>query len=133
MEKTKDKLKLRRWCIRRLVQGWPVSNVADHAQTPQRTVYAWWNRFQWNGWVGLKQPPSQYFKLLYFDTLTHDQRTLEYLVSSVGCDRMLLGSDYPWDMADPDPVGRVQRLETISESDKERILWKNAAELFKLD
>ena len=46
-------LKLRRWCIRRLLQDWPVSKVADHAQTPERTVYAWWNRFQWNGWVGL--------------------------------------------------------------------------------
>jgi len=53
LEKTKDKLKLHRWCIRRLLQGWPVSNVADHAQTPQRTIYAWWNRFQWNEWVGL--------------------------------------------------------------------------------
>jgi len=53
MEKQRDKLKLRRWCVRRIINGWSVSKVADHAQTPQRTVYAWWNRFQWNGWVGL--------------------------------------------------------------------------------
>ena len=53
MEKQRDKLKLRRWCVRRIIDGWAVSKVADHAQTPQRTVYAWWNRFQWNGCVGL--------------------------------------------------------------------------------
>lgn len=53
MEKQRDRLKLRRWCIKRIIDGWPISKIADHAQTPQRTVYAWWNRFQWNGWVGL--------------------------------------------------------------------------------
>jgi putative transposase len=53
MEKQRDKLKLRRWCVRRIIDGWSVSSIADYAQTPQRTVYAWWNRFQWNGWVGL--------------------------------------------------------------------------------
>jgi transposase InsO family protein len=53
MEKQRDKLKLRRWCVRRIIDGWPITKVADHAQTPERTVYAWWNRFQWNGWVGL--------------------------------------------------------------------------------
>jgi len=61
MEKQRDKLKLRRWCIRRIIDGWSISMVGDHAQTPERTVYAWWNRFQWNGWAGLldasRRPP----------------------------------------------------------------------------
>jgi len=36
-------------------------------------------------------------------------------------------------MRDPDMVGKINRAKSLSESDKERILWKNAAELFKLD
>ena len=49
-----------------------------------------------------------------FDTVTHDPRLLADLVGHVGADRVLLGSDYPFDMADPDPVahrprGRAQR------------------------
>jgi aminocarboxymuconate-semialdehyde decarboxylase len=43
-----------------------------------------------------------------FDTVTHDPRLLADLVSHVGADRVLLGSDYPFDMADPDPVRTVQ-------------------------
>jgi len=78
-------------------------------------------------------PPSEYFKLLYFDVLTHDQKAMEYLISSVGTKRTMLGTDYPWDMADPDLVDRIARVKSLSETDKERILWKNAAELFKLD
>lgn len=80
----------------------------------------------------INQPPSRDFSLLYFDTVIHYQDALEYLISSVGSGRVLLGSDYPFDMRDPDPVGAIGRLETISRSEKERILWRNAAELFKL-
>jgi aminocarboxymuconate-semialdehyde decarboxylase len=43
-----------------------------------------------------------------FDTVTHDPRLLRALVEAVGSDRVLLGSDYPFDMADPDPVATVR-------------------------
>ncbi|HET9104188.1 MAG TPA: amidohydrolase family protein [Solirubrobacteraceae bacterium] len=43
-----------------------------------------------------------------FDTVTHDPRLLADLIAYVGADRVLLGSDYPFDMADPDPVATVQ-------------------------
>lgn len=42
-----------------------------------------------------------------FDTITHDPRRLAELVAAVGADRVLLGSDHPFDMADPDPVATV--------------------------
>jgi aminocarboxymuconate-semialdehyde decarboxylase len=43
-----------------------------------------------------------------FDTITHDPALLRALVDAVGADRVLLGSDYPFDMADPDPVATVR-------------------------
>jgi len=81
----------------------------------------------------IDKPPSEYFKLIYFDALTHDQRAMEYLISSVGSNRVMLGTDYPADMTDSKLVAKIQGLKTISEEDKERILWGNAAELFKLN
>ena len=81
----------------------------------------------------IDKPPSEYFKLIYFDALTHDQHAMEYLISSVGANRVMLGTDYPADMTDSNLVGKIQGLKTISEDDKEHILWGNAAELFKIN
>lgn len=60
---------------------------------------------------GLPQPPSSYFSRVFFDTLTHDPGALHYLGDRVGWDRILLGSDYCFDMADDDPVASVRALE----------------------
>lgn len=81
----------------------------------------------------ISDPPSEYFKRLYFDTVTHYPPALEYLIRTVGSDRVLLGSDYPADMGDSDPVGTMNGLDSISQAEKERILGKNAAELLGID
>lgn len=48
------------------------------------------------------------FARLTFDTVTHSPAALAYLVGQVGADHVFLGSDYPFDMADPDLVGTVR-------------------------
>lgn len=48
------------------------------------------------------------FSRLYFDTVTHSAPALAFLVEQAGADHVLLGSDYPFDMADPDLVGTVR-------------------------
>jgi aminocarboxymuconate-semialdehyde decarboxylase len=80
----------------------------------------------------ISKPPSEYFKLLYFDTITHYGPALTYLIKSVGSDHVLLGSDYPYDMADFDPVSSVAGLKTISSLEKRRVLWDNAAKLLNI-
>jgi len=82
--------------------------------------------------VIIKQPPSHYFPLLYFDTITHFPPALEYLITSAGADKVLMGTDYPYDMADSQPVLTVQNLENISEEDKQLVLGGNATRIFKL-
>jgi transposase len=49
----RDRVKLRRWCIRRLLEDWSIREVASHVRMPKSTVYDWWCRFQWKGWEGL--------------------------------------------------------------------------------
>jgi transposase InsO family protein len=53
MIRGRDKKKLRRWCIRRLLEDWSIRRVSDHTKTPKSTIHDWWNRFQWKGSEGL--------------------------------------------------------------------------------
>jgi aminocarboxymuconate-semialdehyde decarboxylase len=56
----------------------------------------------------IDRAPSEFLDRFFFDTLTHDRAALEFLLARVGADRLALGSDYPFDMADPDPVASVR-------------------------
>jgi aminocarboxymuconate-semialdehyde decarboxylase len=80
----------------------------------------------------LKKKPSSYLKKFFFDTITFDEGLLENLIGRVGAKQVLLGSDYPYDMGDEDPVGFVNRLQGIDEADRGRILGGNAARLLKI-
>ncbi|MFC1847671.1 amidohydrolase family protein [Chloroflexota bacterium] len=80
----------------------------------------------------IPKPPSEYFKLLYFDTIIHYDPALAYLVDTVGVDKVVLGSDYPFDMGDMDPIAIVRNATGISEANKERILEHTSAALLKL-
>ncbi|MPZ76001.1 MAG: amidohydrolase family protein [Deltaproteobacteria bacterium] len=62
---------------------------------------------------------------MIIDTLTGSEMTLEDLVVSFHADRVLLGSDYPYDMGDPEPVESLRKT-NISTKDKERICSENA-------
>ena len=72
----------------------------------------------------ISRSPWDYFKNLYFDTITHDRSTLEYLIHVSGSGQVLMGTDYPYDMGDQDPVGFVGSL-SIPEADKKKILGEN--------
>jgi len=72
--------------------------------------------------------PTSYLRKLYFDTIVFTDHQLEYLVRQWGANHVLLGSDYPYDMADPDAVGAVMGAR-ISAADKEAVLGGNAARL----
>lgn len=56
---------------------------------------------------GSSRPPAESFARLYFDTITHDPEVLRLLRAHAAPERIVCGSDYPFDMAQPDPVGFV--------------------------
>ena len=45
-------------------------------------------------------PPSTYLRNFWYDTITHASTPLEFLLTLVGSDRVMLGTDLPFDMAD---------------------------------
>jgi aminocarboxymuconate-semialdehyde decarboxylase len=79
----------------------------------------------------LDTAPDELIGRFYFDTITHDPALLAALVEAVGAERVLLGSDYPFDMADPDPVGTV-RAAALGPLAQAAVLWGNAARLLDL-
>lgn len=72
--------------------------------------------------------PREMLGRFYFDTLTHDPASLRFLLERVGSDRLCLGSDYPFDMADPDPVATV-RSALVGDVGLEDVLNSTPSEL----
>ncbi|HEX3688260.1 MAG TPA: amidohydrolase family protein [Solirubrobacteraceae bacterium] len=77
--------------------------------------------------------PSDTLKRLYYDSLTFAPELLETLAGRVGADRILLGSDFPFDMGCKDPVGHVHAAKGLTEAEREAILGATAAALLGLD
>lgn len=75
-----------------------------------------------------QHPPSSYFSKMFFDTLTHDPMSLRFLVERVGADHVVLGSDYPFDMASADPVGAAR--DAISDQETLDAVFENNADRF---
>jgi aminocarboxymuconate-semialdehyde decarboxylase len=74
----------------------------------------------------LDAAPSTYLRRFFYDTVVHDPIALRWLVERVGHDRVVLGSDYPFPMGDPDPVATV-RAAGLGEPIQKAILTDNAA------
>ena len=81
----------------------------------------------------ISRPPSEYFRKLYFDTLTHSTPVLNYLVETVGHERLMLGSDYPFRMGDYTPPVSVQAVPHLTDAQREAIYCENAIRVFGLD
>ena len=79
--------------------------------------------------VNIQQPPSAYLNRFYYDCLTHSEPALRMLIDSVGIDRVVFGTDWPADMAIDWPVSWVMSLESLTQDEKEAILWKNLEKL----
>ena len=79
--------------------------------------------------VNIRKPPSHYLKKLHFDTVVFSDVELKHLIERWGADHIMLGTDYPFDMAEPDPVGFLQRVKGVTTADMAKVAGGNAARL----
>jgi len=82
--------------------------------------------------VHIQKPPSTYQRRLYYDCVVGSEAALRFLIDQVGVDRVVLGSDWPFVRWDPSPVGWVKGLQSLSEDEKDKILWQNLETLLGL-
>jgi aminocarboxymuconate-semialdehyde decarboxylase len=93
-----------------------------------RIDHAWGARSDAHG--DLPHPPSTYLKKIYFDTIVFTPHQLEALVNLFGVGQILLGTDYPYDMGEYDPIGHIASVSSLSEADRAAIAGGNAKRLF---
>ena len=94
-----------------------------------RIDHAWGARADSHG--GLPKPPTHYLRKMWFDSVVFTPHQLEYLVRVFGADKIVMGTDYPYDMADYDPVEHVVSS-GLSDDEKARVAGGTAAALLGL-
>jgi aminocarboxymuconate-semialdehyde decarboxylase len=60
--------------------------------------------------VTIQVSPSTFYGQVFCDTITHDRAALQFLGERVGWDHVMIGTDYPFDMAERDPVGELRAI-----------------------
>jgi aminocarboxymuconate-semialdehyde decarboxylase len=88
--------------------------------------------FQAQAKARLTEPVEHSLRRLYYDTVTHDPGLLAELVGFAGSDHVLLGSDYPFDMADARPADTVAAA-GLDPDDERAVLGGSAARLLGLE
>jgi aminocarboxymuconate-semialdehyde decarboxylase len=95
--------------IGRLDHGWNVIPAAKHSA----------------------QIPSAYLHRFMYDTIAHSKPLMEYIISQVGVERLMLGSDYCFPVGYERPVGVIEELHLTAEQRK-LILGETAAKILKI-
>jgi aminocarboxymuconate-semialdehyde decarboxylase len=80
----------------------------------------------------ISQPPSAYLRRFHYDCIVYTEAALRYLIDTVGVDRVVFGTDWPYDMVFDWPVSWILSLESLTQDEKEAILWKNIEKLLAL-
>lgn len=75
--------------------------------------------------------PYEGFSKLYFDSLVFEPETLKFLVEKVGAERIMLGSDYPFPIGDPEPTKVIESCE-LSDTQKTAMFEGVAKRLFNI-
>jgi len=94
---------------------------------PGRIDHAWGARGDAKG--DLPKPPSSYLKKIYVDTVVFTPEQLAALVATFGADHVLMGTDYPYDMAEYDPLEHLAATGSLDATARAAIAGGNAKKL----
>jgi aminocarboxymuconate-semialdehyde decarboxylase len=81
---------------------------------------------------GCRRPPSEYLKQILFDTIVYRPEQLRHLIAEVGASQVVLGTDYPYDMAHYGIHALLDAIPELSAADRASILGGNAARILRL-
>jgi len=75
--------------------------------------------------------PRKGFEAMYFDSCVFDAEALEFLAKKAGADRLMLGSDAPFPIGDPEPK-KVVEMAGFTPEQRAKILGITAQSVFRL-
>ena len=79
--------------------------------------------------VNTQTSPRDLLRRFYFDSLTHDPKAARYLIDQVGADRVVIGTDHPFDMGPNDPMGAIAAIPGLTKSEREAVCGLTAKAL----
>ena len=82
--------------------------------------------------AAITDPPSSYLRRFWYDTITHAATPLKFLIDLVGADRVLFGTDLPFDMADARFDSYFAEAQ-LKGNARRQVTTANATALFHLD
>jgi aminocarboxymuconate-semialdehyde decarboxylase len=74
----------------------------------------------------ITRPPTEYLDRLYFDTCALSIESNRFVVETMGAERVMFGSDYPFDIGDSEGERAVPMIESLPASAREKIYRRNA-------
>lgn len=77
----------------------------------------------------MRSTPRELLGRLYYDTVLHAPEVIRMLIDLVGPERVLLGSDYPFEMGDLDPLATLAAIPDLTSADQRLIAGGNAERL----
>jgi len=77
-------------------------------------------------------PPTSYLRKMIFDTTVFTPHQLEYLVRQFGPDHIVLGTDYPYDMAEYYPIQHLMSVESFTDAERNAVAGETAIKVFNL-
>ena len=92
-----------------------------------RIDHAWGARSDCH--ASLPNPPSSYLKKVYFDTVVFTALQLEALVRTFGVDHVVMGTDYPFDMLENDPIEHIASVDTFDDTTRAALVGGNAKKM----
>jgi aminocarboxymuconate-semialdehyde decarboxylase len=82
--------------------------------------------------ANLPKPPTHYLKQIYFDSVVFTPLQLETLVKTFGVDHVIMGTDYPFDMLEYDPIGHINSVDSFDAATRAALAGGNAKKLLGL-
>ena len=77
----------------------------------------------------ISKPPSHYLDQFFYDTCTLSTDSNAFVIRTMGADRVVFGTDYPFDIGDPEGRRSVPVIDQLPEPDRTKIYKTNAATL----
>lgn len=82
--------------------------------------------------AGLPKPPTSYLKQVYVDTVVFTPLQLKALVDLFGADHVIMGTDYPFDMLEYDPIGHIMDTPGLDDTTRAKLVGGNLKKLVGL-
>jgi aminocarboxymuconate-semialdehyde decarboxylase len=75
--------------------------------------------------ANIQRPPLDYVRGIYYDSLVHIPQAMRFLLDLVGPSQVVIGTDYPYEMAERQPVTFLESVPGLSDDDRHAILTGN--------